>query len=88
MAIKVMVSLPEEFLAEIDRVAQDEHRSRSELLREAMRLYIDFRRGRQKPGDRPRVQKAVEYQNHLSSLSPGSGEDSTKDIRFNEPSSD
>jgi metal-responsive CopG/Arc/MetJ family transcriptional regulator len=81
MAIKVMVSLPEEFLVEIDRVAQEEHRSRSELLREAMRLYIDFRRGRQKPGDRPRVQKAVEYQNYLSSRSPGSGEDSTVDIR-------
>ncbi|MFN2226068.1 MAG: nucleotidyltransferase domain-containing protein [Anaerolineae bacterium] len=40
MATKVMVSFPEEFLAEVDRVAREEHRSRSELVREALRLYM------------------------------------------------
>ena len=35
MAAKVTVSFPEEFLAEVDRIAAKEHRSRSELLREA-----------------------------------------------------
>jgi len=39
-----MVSFPDEFLFEIDRIADEEHRSRSELLREAMRLYISNRR--------------------------------------------
>ena len=81
MSIKVMVSLPEEFLTEIDQIAEEEHRSRSELLREAMRLYIEIRHGRRRPGMDPRVQKAIAIQDALSSLSPGTGEDSTKDIR-------
>jgi metal-responsive CopG/Arc/MetJ family transcriptional regulator len=37
MATKAMVSFLDEFLAEVDRVAREEHRSRSELIREALR---------------------------------------------------
>jgi metal-responsive CopG/Arc/MetJ family transcriptional regulator len=81
MAAKVMVSFPEEFLAEVDRIAGEEHRSRSELLREAMRLYMEMRRGRRRPGDDPRVQAAVAAQDALSRLAPGSGEDSSADVR-------
>ena len=44
MTSKVMVSFPDEFLSEIDRIAGEEHRSRSELLREAVRLYMSNRR--------------------------------------------
>jgi CopG family transcriptional regulator / antitoxin EndoAI len=40
----VNVSFQGSLLAEIDRVAQTESRSRSELLREAARLYIDRKR--------------------------------------------
>jgi metal-responsive CopG/Arc/MetJ family transcriptional regulator len=81
MTIKVMVSFPDEFLAEVDRIAQEEHRSRSELLREAMRLYIELRRGKGQPGSNPRVQQAVTTQNNLARLAPGTGEDSVADIR-------
>lgn len=81
MATKVMVSFPEEFLAQVDRIAEEEHRSRSELLREAMRLYIELRRGRRRPGDDPRVQSAVAVQDALARLVPGAGEDSTADVR-------
>jgi metal-responsive CopG/Arc/MetJ family transcriptional regulator len=42
---KVLISMKEEFLDEIDRLADNEHRSRSELIREALRLYM---RARQK----------------------------------------
>jgi metal-responsive CopG/Arc/MetJ family transcriptional regulator len=42
---KVLISMKEEFLDEIDRLADSEHRSRSELIREALRLYM---RARQK----------------------------------------
>lgn len=35
------VSLPPDFAAEVDRVAGEENRSRSELVREAFRQYID-----------------------------------------------
>jgi metal-responsive CopG/Arc/MetJ family transcriptional regulator len=36
MVTDVMVSLPEEFLVQVDELAQVEHRSRSELIREAV----------------------------------------------------
>jgi len=81
MTAKVMLSLPEEFLAEVDRTAREEHRSRSELVREALRLYMAMRRTGQRPGDQPRVQEAVATQDALARLAPGIGEDSTLDIR-------
>jgi predicted nucleotidyltransferase len=43
---KVLVSFPDEFLAEVDRIAGEEQRSRSELLREAARLYMERRSSR------------------------------------------
>jgi metal-responsive CopG/Arc/MetJ family transcriptional regulator len=40
---KVMISLPDEFLERVDRAARREHRSRSELIREALRRWLDER---------------------------------------------
>lgn len=37
---RVLISMPEEFLNMIDSVADVENRSRSELIREALRTYI------------------------------------------------
>ena len=37
---RVLISMPENFLGEIDKVADNEYRSRSELIREALRTYI------------------------------------------------
>lgn len=37
---RVLISMPEEFLDKIDKVADGENRSRSELIREALRTYI------------------------------------------------
>lgn len=37
---RVLISMPEKFLDEIDNVADVENRSRSELIREALRTYI------------------------------------------------
>ncbi len=37
---RVLISMPEEFLSKIDSVADEEQRSRSELIREALRTYI------------------------------------------------
>ena len=81
MAVKVMVSFPEEFLEQVDQVAREEHRSRSELLREAMRVYMEMRRGRQRPGEVPQVQAAVATQDALARMAPGTGEDSAADVR-------
>jgi metal-responsive CopG/Arc/MetJ family transcriptional regulator len=81
MATKVMVSFPDEFLVEVDRIAQEEHRSRSELVREALRFYIGLRQGREQPGMDPFVRQAVLVQDRLSHAAPGTGQDSTADIR-------
>ena len=37
---RVLISMPENFLDEIDKVADGENRTRSELIREALRTYI------------------------------------------------
>lgn len=37
---RVLISMPEEFLSKIDNVAETENRTRSELIREALRTYI------------------------------------------------
>ena len=37
---RVLISMPEDFLDKIDQVADGENRTRSELIREALRTYI------------------------------------------------
>ena len=44
---RVLISMPEEFLQRIDQVADGENRSRSELIREALRAYIYKQKVRQ-----------------------------------------
>ncbi len=38
---RVLISMPDDFLNKIDEVAGSEQRSRSELIREALRTYIN-----------------------------------------------
>lgn len=57
---KVMVSVPEELLAEIDRVAKESGRTRSGLLQYVWRLYVANQLTRIPPGDRPGVREAWE----------------------------
>ena len=37
---RVLISMPEDFLNRIDQVAEGENRTRSELIREALRTYM------------------------------------------------
>lgn len=37
---KILVTMPDEFLHKIDGIASDEQRTRSELIREALRNYM------------------------------------------------
>ena len=37
---RVLISMPERFLNEIDEIAGNENRTRSELIREALRTYM------------------------------------------------
>ena len=38
---RVLISMPEGFLGQIDKVAENENRTRSELIREALRVYMN-----------------------------------------------
>jgi CopG family transcriptional regulator/antitoxin EndoAI len=82
MTVKVMLSLPDEFLAQVDTLAEVEQRSRSELVREALRQYMASRAGTLRPGDLPHVQEAVKSLNALAQVSPGVDEDSAEDVRY------
>jgi metal-responsive CopG/Arc/MetJ family transcriptional regulator len=81
MAKKVMLSFPNEFLREVDSIARQEQRSRSELVREALRVYIALRQDSGYPGINPMVRRALAVQDNLARSSPGTGEDSTIDVR-------
>lgn len=45
MVVRVMLSMPPEFLSRVDAIAEREHRSRSDLVREALRRYLESRYG-------------------------------------------
>lgn len=49
MPKKVLVALPVGLLEQVDFVAQVEHRTRSDLIREALRRYIDVFKRTQSP---------------------------------------
>lgn len=49
MPKKVLVALPAGLLEQIDHVAQIEHRNRSDLIREALRRYIEQFKRNQSP---------------------------------------
>ena len=79
---RVMITVPDEFLKEIDAVANEEHRSRSELIREAMRVYFAAQ-GRKSRGsllDKPSVQRALQIQEEASKKLAGSGWDGVAEI--------
>lgn len=73
-----MISLPEGFLSEVDKAAEAEHRTRSDLVREALREYLRGEKRSRKPIESPRVQQAFET---LRSLTWKEKFDSTKVIR-------
>lgn len=56
---KVMMSLPVDFLKDVDTLAKAEHRSRSELVREAIRMYIANHTSHASRQPSPEAQKAA-----------------------------
>ncbi|RLC98263.1 MAG: hypothetical protein DRI77_05400 [Chloroflexi bacterium] len=64
---KVMISIPQPFLKKVDQAAQEDHRSRSEFFREAVRLYLHVRAAQRRPIDDPQVQQAVALMDQLAS---------------------
>jgi Arc/MetJ-type ribon-helix-helix transcriptional regulator len=58
---KIMISLPDNFLNRVDRKARETHRSRSELVREALRAYMEGERMFVRPIENPLVREAYEH---------------------------
>ena len=54
------ISLPPDLAAEVDRLAEEEHRSRSELFREAFRRYLNSRQ---------RWERILEFGPHVAAAS-------------------
>lgn len=63
---KVMISIPEQFLEEIDHIVEQEHRNRSEFFREAARLYLQVKKAQVTPGQDPIVQRAIAIQDAIA----------------------
>jgi Arc/MetJ-type ribon-helix-helix transcriptional regulator len=77
---KIMFSLPDSLLEQIDTVAAEENRSRSELIREATRRYIAGRPCGRRPIDDPEIRAAVESMDRVAKKF-SEGFDSTGMIR-------
>jgi len=78
---KIMVSIPEEMVADLDQAAKQEHRSRSEFVREALRLYIQRRKSHSIPDQASEVRKAIAVQDALAAADTARDWDGTYEIR-------
>lgn len=72
---RVMISLPREFLDEVDELADQEKRSRSEVIREGLRLLFKTR-----PFDRARAKRAFQMMRRIAKADRP-GWDSIEEIR-------
>jgi CopG family transcriptional regulator/antitoxin EndoAI len=78
---KIMVSIPEEMLSELDQTAKEDHRSRSEFIREAVRLFLQVRKSRSVPNQNSRIRKAIAVQDNLAASDIAKEWNGTYEIR-------
>jgi Arc/MetJ-type ribon-helix-helix transcriptional regulator len=80
---RFVVTIPDEFLEEVDARAEAEHRSRSELVREALRSYLRSGSGTRRGdiSDRPEVRRALRIQEETRKILEGSGYSGTEAVR-------
>jgi Arc/MetJ-type ribon-helix-helix transcriptional regulator len=78
---RFVVTIPEDFLEEIDARAKAEHRSRSELVREALRSYLRSGGRRGDISDRPEVKRAIQIQDETRRLLEGTGYSGSEAVR-------
>jgi Arc/MetJ-type ribon-helix-helix transcriptional regulator len=78
---RFVVTVPEEFLEEVDARAKAEHRSRSELVREALRSYLRSGGRREDISDRPEFKKAIQFQDEMRRRHEGSGYSGSEAVR-------
>lgn len=78
---RFVVTVPEEFLEEVDSRARTEHRSRSELVREALRTYLSSGGRRGDISARPEVKRALQIQAETRRALEGSGYSGSEAVR-------
>ncbi|MDQ3386392.1 MAG: ribbon-helix-helix protein, CopG family [Actinomycetota bacterium] len=78
---RFVVTVPEDFLEEVDERAKSEHRSRSELVREALRSYLRSGGSRGDISDRPEVKRAIQIQDETQRILEGSGYSGSEAVR-------
>ena len=78
---RFVVTIPEDFLQEVDARAKAEHRSRSELVREALRSYLRSGGGRGDISNRPEFKKAIQFQDEMRRRHEGSGYSGSAAVR-------
>ena len=77
---KINVSFPEGFLGQLDRLTQEEHTTRSELLRRAVKLYMDV--WNQKKAEEKRQKSIIEAMKIQDTLRKKSGKwDGVSELR-------
>ena len=78
---RFVVTVPEDFLEEVDARAKAEHRSRSELVREALRGYLRSGGRKGDISDRPSVRRAIQLQDEMRRRLEGSGYSGSEAVR-------
>jgi Arc/MetJ-type ribon-helix-helix transcriptional regulator len=78
---RFVVTIPDEFLEEVDARAEAEHRSRSELVREALRAYLRSGGRKGDISDRPEVKRAIQLQDEMRRRLEGSGYSGSEAVR-------
>lgn len=79
---RVIVTVPDEFLAQVDETARKEHRSRSELIREALRQYVTTPRqkGPLQEQSAATTQEAVGIIEHLRTQAAARAQQATNSV--------
>ena len=78
---RFVVTIPDDFLEEVDARAQAEHRNRSELVREALRSYLRSGTRKGDISNRPEVRRAIQIQDDLLRRHEGSGYSGSEAVR-------
>lgn len=78
---RFVVTIPDDFLEEVDARAQAEHRNRSELVREALRSYLRSGTRKGDISNRPEVRRAIQMQDDLRRRHEGSGYSGSEAVR-------
>ena len=63
---KINISIPQEILDEIDRVSNEENKTRSELLRMAFKIYLDvLKEERREKKKQKSIENAIQFQDEI-----------------------